>query len=196
MKKLKFSLLLSALLLAGLPPVFAATADADSKSLVYDLLSGLASVPAGEIVFPAPAAVEAIPLRFEKPTCVPSQALVPGKNFMPVVSDARRVQVIDDLLAKIAVCKPLPYNNDGIIHSQSHNGLPVKPSGYYLEYTLIVPDRPTGSKPEPVVIGGQTYMTGPVQSLRGPERLMIGNGREVYYTPDHYANFIYLAIVR
>jgi guanyl-specific ribonuclease Sa len=39
-------------------------------------------------------------------------------------------------------------------------------------------------------------MTGPVLSARGPERLMIGDNREVYYTPDHYATFVYLTIVR
>ena len=190
MRKLKLPLLLSALFLAGLPPVFAAP-----KDQVYDFLSGLVPGPAAQVTVSTPAAVEADP-KFLKPACVPSQALAPGKTFNPVVSDARRLQAIDDLLAKIAVCKPLPYDNDGVVHTDAHNGLPVKPAGYYREYTLIVPDRPTGSKPEPVVIGGNTYMTGPVLSPRGPERLMIGNSREVYYTPDHYGTFVYLSIVR
>jgi ribonuclease T1 len=133
---------------------------------------------------------------YEKPPCVPSLALLPGKAFFPTVSDERRVRAINDLLAKIAVCKPMPYDNDGNVHSKPHQGLPHKPAGYYLEYTLIVPGRPTGSKPEPVVIGGQTYMAGPVQSFRGAERLMIGGGREIYYTPDHYQTFIGLSILR
>ena len=196
MKKFKFPLLLSALFLAGLPPAFTAPAVVDSKSKVYGLLSDLAPVPTSEIVFFAPAAVEVASPRYEKPPCVPSQALVPGRTFSPVVSDARRVQAIDDLLAEIAVCKPLPYDNDGVVHTDPHNGLPGKPAGYYREYTLVVPGRAAGARPEAVVIGGQTYMTGPVLSLRGPERLMIGNGREVYYTPDHYTTFIYLSIVR
>jgi len=191
MRKINFPILLSALFLAGLPPVFAAP-----KAPAYDYLSGLASLPAFEIAVSTPAAVEEGSDRFVKPPCLTSPALAPGKGFKPLVSDARRIQAIDDLLAKIAVCKTLPYDNDGIVHSQSHNGLPVKPSGYYLEYTLIVPNRPTGSKPEPVVIGGQTYMTGAVLSFRGPERLMIGNHSEVYYTPDHYSTFIHLDIVR
>lgn len=196
MRKIKLPLLLTALLLSGLPPVFAAPAAVDTKTPVYYLLSDLGGIPSAELVLSTPAFVVVDSVKFVTPPCVPSQALLPGKAFNPVVSDARRVQAIDDLLAKIAVCKPMPYDNDGIIHSQSHNGLPVKPSGYYLEYTLIVPDRPTGSKPEPVVIGGHTYMTGPVLSFRGPERLMIGNHREVYYTPDHYTTFVNLAIVR
>ena len=189
-------MLLSALLLAGLPPVFAAPPVVDSRFPVYDLLSDLVPVPAGEIVLSTPAAAEADLRGYDKPPCEPSQALVPGKAFSPVVSDARRVRAIDDLLAKIAVCRPMPYDNDGNVHSKPHAGLPARPAGYYLEYTLMVPGRNTGAKPEAVVIGGVTYMTGAVLSARGPERLMIGGGREVYYTPDHYSTFIYLAIVR
>ena len=196
MRKLRLPLLLSALLLAGLPPVFAAPPVVDSRFPVYDLLSDLVPVPAGEIVLSTPAAAEADLRGYDKPPCEPSQALVPGKAFSPVVSDARRVRAIDDLLAKIAVCRPMPYDNDGNVHSKPHAGLPARPAGYYLEYTLMVPGRNTGAKPEAVVIGGVTYMTGAVLSARGPERLMIGGGREVYYTPDHYSTFIYLAIVR
>lgn len=196
MKKLKLPLLLSALVLSGLSSSYAAPAAAGAKP-AYDLLSELGAVPGYEVVLSTPTFVTVDSQKgFVKPPCEPSQALLPGSGFRPLVSDARRVKAIDELLAKIAVCKTLPYDNDGIIHSQPHNGLPVKPSGYYLEYTLIVPDRPTGSKPEAVVIGGATYMTGPVLSFRGPERLMIGNHREVYYTPDHYKTFVNLAIVR
>jgi len=191
MRKYKLPLFLSALLLAGLPPVFSA-----SKNPVYDFLSGLAYIPAPEIIVSTPAAAEAGSDRFLNPPCVPSQALLPGKSFSPVVSDARRVRAIDDLLAKIAVCKSLPYDNDGVVHTDPHKGLPKKPAGYYREYTLVVPNRPTGSRPEAVVIGGVSYLTGPVLSLRGPERLMIGDNREVYYTPDHYTTFVHLAIMR
>lgn len=191
MKKLKFPLLLSALFLSGPGAVFAAP-----EAPAYDLLSDLGSVPSFEIALSTPAAVEADPFRYVKPPCLTSPALTPGKTFSPVVSDARRIRAIEDLLARLAVCKPMPYDNDGNVHSKPHEGLPAKPSGYYLEYTLIVPNRPTGSKPEPVVIGGQTYMTGPVLSSRGPERLMIGNHSEVYYTPDHYATFVHLDIIR
>ncbi|OGR71830.1 MAG: hypothetical protein A2089_08990 [Elusimicrobia bacterium GWD2_63_28] len=195
MRKLKLPLLLSALFLSTLPPAFAAPAVADSKKTAYDLLSELVPVSAAEIVIstPTPAAAER---QYPKPPCKPSDAILPGRTFLPKVSDERRVRAINDLLAKIAVCRPMPYDNDGNVHSKPHNGLPKKPAGYYLEYTLIVPNRPTGSGPEPVVIGGVTYMAGPVQSFRGAERLMIGEGREVYYTPDHYSTFIYLDIVR
>lgn len=190
MKKLKLPLLLSAFF-AGLP-LFAA----ETKAPVYDYLSGLTAAPAVPAAVPSPAAVPLKGGGYDNPPCVPSQAILPGKGFVPVVSDARRVRAIEDLLAKIAVCRPMPYSNDGNVHSKPHPGLPSKPAGYYLEYTLIVPDRPTGSGPEPVVIGGVTYMAGPVQTFRGAERLMIGGGREVYYTPDHYKSFIKLNIQR
>jgi guanyl-specific ribonuclease Sa len=194
MRKIKLHLLLSSLFLTWLTPVFAAPPAAAGPA--YDLLSGLAYVPGSEISLSTPTP-EAVDLReYENPPCKPSQAILPGKTFSPVVSDARRVRAINELLANIAVCKPMPYNNDGNVHSKPHAGLPKKPSGYYLEYTLIVPNRPTGSGPEAVVIGGQTYYAGPVQSFRGAERLMIGDHREVYYTPDHYTTFIRLDIVR
>ena len=189
MRKLRLPLLLSAFF-AGLPLL-----SAETKTSAYDYLSGLTDLPAAQAVVPAP-----VPAGrgggYDNPPCVPSQALLPGKGFSPVVSDERRVRAIDDLLAKIAVCRPMPYANDGNVHSKPHPGLPAQPAGYYLEYTLIVPGRPQGSGPEPVVIGGQTYTAGPVQSIRGAERLLIGGGREVYYTPDHYTTFIRLAIQR
>jgi guanyl-specific ribonuclease Sa len=196
MRKLKLPLLLSALFLSGLPRVFAAPPAAPPEIAAYDLLSELVYIPAAEVAVSTPTAVGEDDRGYENPPCVPSLALLPGKAFFPTVSDERRVRAINDLLAKIAVCKPMPYSNDGNVHSKPHQGLPGKPAGYYLEYTLIVPGRPTGSKPEPVVIGGATYMTGPVQSIRGAERLMIGGGREIYYTPDHYQTFIGLSILR
>jgi ribonuclease T1 len=194
MRNLKLPLLISALFLAWAPGAFAGQAAVEAKKPAYDFLSELTAVPAAEIAVSSPSAAD--PARFSKPPCVPSQALTPGRSFNPVVSDARRERAIDDLLAKIAACRNMPYDNDGVVHTDPHNGLPRKPAGYYKEYTLIVPGRASGAKPEAVVIGGVTYMTGPVLSARGPERLMIGDNREVYYTPDHYTTFVYLAIVR
>jgi len=191
MRKNRLFPFVSALLLSGLGPLFAA-----SKTPAYDFLSDLAYVPAGLVFLSTPTAAEADFGRYENPPCKPSSAILPGKTFEPKVSDARRERAIKDLLAKIAVCERMPYDNDGNVHSKPHAGLPDKPAGYYLEYTLIVPNRPTGAKPEPVLIGGVTYMTGAVLSPRGPERLMIGDHREVYYTPDHYTTFIQLEIVR
>lgn len=193
MKKINFPILLSALWLSALP-----LTAADTSKPAYDYLAVLADQPVLDVAVPAPAPESAAEETkgYENPPCVPSKELLPGKGFAPVVSDERRLRAIEDLLAKIAVCKPMPYDNDGNVHSKPHPGLPAKPAGYYLEYTLIVPGRPTGSGPEPVVIGGNTYMAGPVQTFRGAERIMIGNHREVFYTPDHYKTFIRLSIAR
>ncbi|HNW44339.1 MAG TPA: ribonuclease domain-containing protein [Elusimicrobiales bacterium] len=198
MKKTKLSLLLSALVLANFSFSFAApTAVADNGASAYSLLLAQAPALDQQLTPPTPYLTAVLPdLPVRAPACKPSQALLPGKDFVPRVSDERRIKSITELLAKIAVCKPLPYTNDGIIHTTPRPGLPHQPDGYYKEYTLIVPGRHTGDGPEPVVIGGKTYMTGPVLSTRGPERLMIGDNREVFYTPDHYTTFILLNIVR
>jgi guanyl-specific ribonuclease Sa len=46
--------------------------------------------------------------------------------------------------------------------------LPLKDSGYYREYTVRTP----GSDD------------------RGPRRMVTGQGRELYYTEDHYRSFV------
>jgi filamentous hemagglutinin len=45
--------------------------------------------------------------------------------------------------------------------------LPVQPLGYYREYVVPTPG-----------------VNGP-----GPQRIVIGQGGEMYYTPDHYDTF-------
>lgn len=180
----------SLLLLLSIPSLAAENLPA------YSGLSDLAGAPAFSVALSTPAPAELAAREYENPPCVPSAAIEPGRGFVPRVSDARRERAISDLLARIAACRPMPYDNDGNVHSKPHAGLPRKPAGYYLEYTLIVPGRETGDGPEAVNIGGVTYMAGPVLSHRGAERLMIGGGREVYYTPDHYTTFVRLDILR
>lgn len=193
MKKIKLALFFSAAVFAGLS--FAAASDAPkSVGPAYDLL--LAQFPPDVQATPPEPVLLRVRPDFIKPPCSPSPALLPGTAFVPRVSDERRVRAINDLLAKIAVCTPLPYKNDGILHSDIHATLPTKPADFYKEYTLIIPGRKTGDGPEPVKIGDQTFMTGEVLSPRGPERLMIGGNQEVYYTPDHYKTFVRLNIVR
>ncbi|MCX5795546.1 MAG: hypothetical protein NTY77_08650 [Elusimicrobia bacterium] len=130
------------------------------------------------------------------PACVPSPKLAPGQGFSPQVNDKVRFDVITDLLDRIAACKPLPYAHDGIVNNNREGLLPKQPAGYYLEYTLKVPGRQTGDGPVPVDIGGKIYMTGQMLSARGPERIIVGGRERIYYTPDHYKNFIELTIVR
>lgn len=59
------------------------------------------------------------------------------------------------------------HRNDGSVFQNRENRLSRKPSGYYREYVVPTPD-----------------LSGP-----GPQRLILGNGGEVYYTHDHYRSF-------
>jgi ribonuclease T1 len=64
---------------------------------------------------------------------------------------------------------PFPYpRDDGGVFGNREKLLPAKESGYYREYT--VPTR--GS------------------SDRGARRLVVGAGKECYYTEDHYRSFV------
>ncbi len=62
---------------------------------------------------------------------------------------------------------PYPYRQDDGVFGNREGLLPLRPSGAYREYTVVTP----GS------------------SDRGARRLVIGEGRDVYYTDDHYASF-------
>lgn len=69
---------------------------------------------------------------------------------------------------------PFPHKRDGLIFRNFERRLPVKPRGYYLEYTVRTP-------------GVRT---------RGARRIIAGRGApgdvrkaEYYYTDDHYQTF-------
>jgi guanyl-specific ribonuclease Sa len=61
------------------------------------------------------------------------------------------------------------YARDGIEFENRKNPLPVREKGYYKEYTV----------PPPAGVAN-----------RGVERLVVGKNGEVYYSPDHYENFV------
>jgi hypothetical protein len=61
-----------------------------------------------------------------------------------------------------------PHRNDGEIFMNDRGLLPAKPNGYYREFVHRTP--------------GIDHV--------GPQRVVIGRGGEVYYTPDHYDSFI------
>ncbi len=206
LKLLKSKLLLSAaVLLGGFSFVYSApgvAANGDPAKPAFDALAQISSPISVNI--PQPVVREAAPSVAEdlkaasggSDTCTPNPALKPGTGFSPGIDDQVRVTAITDLLSRIAGCRPLPYSHDGIVNNNSEGHMPQAPKGFYKEYTLMVPGRVTGDGPVPVVIGGKTYMTGPVLSARGPERIIIGGGKLIYYTMDHYATFVQLAIVK
>jgi guanyl-specific ribonuclease Sa len=63
---------------------------------------------------------------------------------------------------------PFPYRQDGSIFRNREARLPSRQVGFYREYTVPVPEEPD----------------------RGPRRLIIGGGTELYYTGDHYVSFV------
>lgn len=64
---------------------------------------------------------------------------------------------------------PFPYpREDGSVFENREHRLPQRREGYYHEYTVPTP----GS------------------ADRGPRRLITGDGRELYYTGDHYQTFV------
>lgn len=78
-------------------------------------------------------------------------------------------------LALIRRGGPFPYRKDGTVFRNRERLLPLRPAGYYSEYTVRTP----GSRD------------------RGARRIVAGKGStgdpatsgEYYYTDDHYASF-------
>ena len=131
----------------------------------------------------------------ERPPCERSAALLPGAGFKPAL-DPARTAAANELLAKIGTCAALPFAEDHTVFGNREGLLPPRPRGYYLEYSFPVPGRNIGDVPAEVMVGTVTMVSGIISSPRGPERLVIGGGREIYYTPDHYLSFVELKIKR
>jgi ribonuclease T1 len=70
-------------------------------------------------------------------------------------------------VALIVAGGPFPYARDGVAFSNREGRLPKHPRGYYREYTVKTPG---------------------VRD-RGPRRIIVGRGGELYYTDDHYRTF-------
>ena len=62
---------------------------------------------------------------------------------------------------------PYPYRRDGVVFRNFERLLPLRPRGYYREYTVPTP-------------GSRT---------RGARRIIAGVKGEYYYTEDHYQSF-------
>ncbi|MBI9049664.1 MAG: hypothetical protein JEZ00_09610 [Anaerolineaceae bacterium] len=70
-------------------------------------------------------------------------------------------------LERIAEGKSYPHRNDGTTFHNNEGFLPIRIGGYYKEYVV-----PTVN-----------------QNTVGPQRIIIGAGGDIFYTPDHYATF-------
>ncbi|MBN8624397.1 MAG: ribonuclease [Planctomycetes bacterium] len=70
-------------------------------------------------------------------------------------------------LERIAAARKLRFPNDGSTFQNREGRLPRKPSGYYTEWVVPTPGE-----------------SGP-----GPQRIVLGDDGDVWYTRDHYKNF-------
>lgn len=71
-------------------------------------------------------------------------------------------------LDRISAGKSFPHRNDGSVFGNKEGLLPSQPAGYYREYVHPTPG-----------------VSGP-----GPQRVVTGQGGEIFYTPNHYGSFI------
>lgn len=72
-----------------------------------------------------------------------------------------------DTLKLVELGGPFPYRQDDGVFGNREGILPPRSSGAYREYTVETPGSPD----------------------RGARRLVIGEGKDVYYTDDHYESF-------
>jgi ribonuclease T1 len=80
-----------------------------------------------------------------------------------------------ETLALIKAGGPFPYRKDGSVFGNREKRLPLKPRGYYREYTVKTP----GSRDR----GARRIVAG------GGERGDVRISGEYYYTDDHYGSF-------
>ncbi len=127
---------------------------------------------------------------------VQSPEFAPGKGLTPAFDNDTegRTKLVLTLMSNIYYGKETGWPKDGITFQNKENRLPKQANGYYREYTIV----PKGRQHDAyqISLGGKTYTVGVLQSARGPERIITGGNKEIFYTPDHYVTFVKLAIVR
>jgi len=119
-----------------------------------------------------------------------NRSILIGSSLSPAFSDKNRERYLLRLLEDIALGHQLQFPRDGIIFMNKEGILPKNQAwNYYREYTVL-PRRENPYGNEYLMIGTMRYTVTPMQGKRGPERLVIGGNREVYYSPDHYRTFV------
>jgi len=99
---------------------------------------------------------------------------VAAKTGSDIVIGGAERKEIATVLRRINTNDTHPYPQDGTmfknrpVTGRTAPELPVKPEGYYHEYTVETPGAPN----------------------RGARRIVTGNGNEIYYTPNHYNTFV------
>jgi ribonuclease T1 len=103
-----------------------------------------------------------------RPTPTPRFAAQPPADWSgDTITHAELPPEALDTLSLIAAGGPYPYDQDDGTFGNREGLLPDRPTGSYREYTVETPGSPD----------------------RGARRLVVGEGRDVYYTDDHYESF-------
>ena len=104
----------------------------------------------------------------DRPT-VPSRTIVRNQTIYDLDGKVAYQGDVDltDTLARIEAGRRLRFSNDGSTFQNRERRLPKKGTGYYKEYVHPTPG-----------------LAGP-----GPQRIVVGQSGEAYYTPDHYETF-------
>lgn len=170
-----------AVLLAVLNAVPGLAADPSKTSSVLDSLKGL--LPASQL--------EAVAAATPSAAGAAVQTVPTGTDLSPEFSDPGRVRLILDLAARVRDGRPLPYPKDGTVFANREGRLPARPNGFYREYTVL----PPAGSPNEISVGGRRFRISPPQGRRGAERLLIGGGELLWYSPDHYKTFIALSVL-
>ena len=100
------------------------------------------------------------------PALVRSQRLTDHRTGRTITRDVD-LQPTLDRIARGERAPRRVHRRDGTVHRNREGKLPAKPEGYYREYHV-----PTDEFRPP-----------------GPQRIITGEGGEVYYTPNHYESF-------
>ncbi|CAA9292215.1 MAG: Guanyl-specific ribonuclease [uncultured Friedmanniella sp.] len=93
---------------------------------------------------------------------------VDSETGLPVVTLASLPREAHRTVELIERGGPFPYAKDGSVFGNRERLLPIRPSGWYREYTVPTPG----------------------EDDRGARRIVTGDGdRQLFWTDDHYASF-------
>lgn len=106
------------------------------------------------------------PFSGSPPSTAPSDRVDPAGS----TALSAQEQALETTLRLIRQGGPFPHDRDGIVFHNRERLLPIKPHGYYREYTVDTPGL----------------------SHRGPRRVVTGGDppEVFYYTEDHYQSFV------
>lgn len=91
----------------------------------------------------------------------------PASGNIGIIALAELPPEARETIAHVRRGGPFRYERDGTVFRNFERLLPIRPRGYYREYTVATP----------------------WLKHRGARRIIAGGGGELYYTDDHYRSF-------